>query len=272
MMPTAWAGFGSLRRPNSAHGLMISARTGRKPEPSGSRGPVCPPFFPSINWATRFAKQHTVGTGKTTLMYAHKFASKIFVAYHTDCNIYRCRAISHFQDAPLVGVNFVSYYCHGSGSGPGPQYETIVRALCRRLAWKSDGSVADDAMRLYHSSKEVPDAQLTVKSTWEPLLHKLIASSPSTIVFILDALDECDSPGSYKDVLKFLARLPQQPNGPYMLVSSRPHVPVGVYLGASVQTFDVIHPETKNEMKNFIESQINSKMNDKEWEKSIFCE
>lgn len=132
--------------------------------------------------------------------------------------------------------------------------------------------MTDDAMRLYHSSKEVPDAQITVKSTWEPLLHNLIASSPSTIVFVLDALDECDSPASFKDVLKFLAKLLRQPNGPYMLVSSRPHVPVGGYLDASVQTFDVIHPETKNEMKNFIESQINSKRNDKEWERSIFCE
>lgn len=195
---------------------------------------------------------------------------RILNVHHTDQPFFRCRVISHFENSPIGGVKFVSYYCHGSGSGLGPTYKTILRALCRRLAWKSNGSVAEPAMLLYHSLKFDPEAQITEKTTWEKLLRDLIASSSIKVVFVLDGLDECESLGDYIDLLKFLTDLPPQRNGPFFLVSSQPHVPVWKYFDRSVHIFDVVQDETKNEMEAFIETQINSKKA-VHWEESIFC-
>lgn len=196
--------------------------------------------------------------------------TETFITHHTKQTLPRCRAISHFDDSPIGGVKFVPYYCHGSGARPGPQYETIIRALCRRLAW--NGSVVSQAMRLYQSSKSNPEAQVTVKKTWGPLFKELIASSSTTIVLVVDALDECKSFDDYMTLLEFLTKLPRGPNGPYLLVSSRPHVPVRRHFDGSIRTFDVVQPETRNDMRSFIDNQITSKSKQVRWEKSVFCE
>jgi len=132
--------------------------------------------------------------------------------------------------------------------------------------------VEKQVAQLHQTSKSVPDAQITVRKTWEPLLVELIASSPTTIVLVLDALDECRSLDHCTMLLEFLTKFSRKPNGPYLLVSSHPHVSVGRYFDGSVQTFDVIQPETMNEMETFIEHQITSKRKEIRWEKSIFCE
>lgn len=198
--------------------------------------------------------------------------SDISIIWNTNQTLRRCRAISHFNNSPVVGVRFVPYYCHGSGSSPGPKYETIIRALCRRLAWNSDGKVAEEGMQLYESSKSDPEAQVTMRKTWEPLFHELIASSSATIVLILDALDECDSIDHYMMLLEFLNKVPRGTSGPYILVSSQPHVPVGDFFDGSVKTFDVVQSETRNDMRNFIEHQITAKSEQIRWRKGIFCE
>lgn len=126
-------------------------------------------------------------------------------------------------------------------------------------------------MQLYESSKTDPEAQVTVKKTLEPLLQDLIAFGSARIVFVLDALDECESVDHYMRLLEFLHNLPRGINGPYVLVSSQPHVPVGTYFDDSVTTFDVVQPETRNDMKNFIENQIIAKGAQVRWRKSIFC-
>lgn len=169
---------------------------------------------------------------------------------------------------------FVHYYCSGSGADKGPSYETLLRTLCRRLAWNSDGTLAEPALRLYKSSESIPDAQLTVRSTWEPLFHELIASHLKTcsLVFVLDALDECQSIGDYEELLEFLRKLPREPKGPYFLVSSRLNVPVVNYFKDHVQAFGVVQHQTEEDMKSFIGAQIALKKKTAKEENSIFCE
>lgn len=100
--------------------------------------------------------------------------------------------------------------------------------------------MAEEAMKLYESSKSDPEAQVTVRKTWEPLFHELIASNSATIVLVLDALDESDSIDHYMMLLEFLNKVPRGKSGPYVLVSSQPHVPVGDYFDGSVKIFDVV--------------------------------
>ena len=163
------------------------------------------------------------------------------------------------------------YYCYSSGTGQdskGPTHETIVRALCRRLAWNGDGTVAEPARRLFNRQRDA-DASFSIASTWEPLFKDLIASNNATIIFTIDALDECDSMGQYNRLLRFLGGLPKGPKGPYFLISSRPHVQVGDYFDSPIQ-FDVVTENANCDMRKFITNEINSK-NNRTWEKSIFC-
>ena len=102
--------------------------------------------------------------------------------------------ISNFMDPPIVGVRVVHYYCHQTTVGSelkAPGYETVIRALCYRLAWNRDGSLAKPATDLYDKTQLEPDRR-TTESEWETLLNTLIESSPTPIVLIIDALDECD--------------------------------------------------------------------------------
>ncbi len=160
------------------------------------------------------------------------------------------------------------YYCYASGTSKeskAPKHETIIRALCRRLAWNGDGTVAKPAKDLFNTRRD-QDASFTVISTWEPLLKDLMTSSKTTIIFAIDALDECEE---YNQLLRFLGTLPRTPNGPYFLLSSRPHVRVGDYFNDSIQV-DAANQKAEQDMKKFITDQIDSK-NNVTWAKSIFC-
>ncbi|GAW10750.1 hypothetical protein ANO14919_000850 [Xylariales sp. No.14919] len=193
-----------------------------------------------------------MGTGKTTLI---------------------CRVISYLENRPIPGVRLVPYYCYASGTSKeskAPKYETIIRALCRRLAWNSDESIANPARDFDNNTKGDNDASFTVKSTWEPLLKNLVTSSKDTIIFVIDALDECESMEQYNMFLEFLGGFPHTPKGPYFLISSRPHVEVGDYFKSFVQ-FDAAHQKAKEDMKKFITDQIESR-NSGAWATSIFFE
>ncbi|OTA90100.1 hypothetical protein M434DRAFT_398187 [Hypoxylon sp. CO27-5] len=198
----------------------------------------------------------SMGTGKTTLM---------------------CRIISHFEELPVSGVRFLQYYCFGSQAGTEsktPTYEIILRALCHQLAWNIKGGVAEPAKSLYDNLevKGKRNEPLT-KKRLEKLLKSLLEYSRSTVtstVFVIDALDECKSKDDSKKLLTFLRRLQKELGCLYFLISSRPHVNVGDHFEGSVQVFNPIQPQTKEEMANFIKSQIDSKRRDIEWRKSIF--
>ncbi|KAI1743019.1 hypothetical protein F4680DRAFT_410812 [Xylaria scruposa] len=183
----------------------------------------------------------SMGTGKTTRI---------------------CRIITHLEKQPVHGVRFVPYYCYASGTNKeskAPKHETIVRALCYRLAWNDNGSIAKPTRDLFEAARDI-DASFTVKSTWEPLLKDLIAYSKKKVVFVIDALDECESPKQYNLFLEFLRRLPNTPQGPYCLISARPHVQVRDYFNSLIQ-LDAANEMAKQDMKIFIKDQIDSQNN-----------
>jgi hypothetical protein len=130
--------------------------------------------------------------------------------------------------------------------------------------------VAEPAADLHSQAKKDPDKPPTVK-TWETLLKSLIASSSIPVVFAIDALDECKEQDDYSRLLRFLSGPLQTSVGPHCLISSRPHVKVRDYFSDSVQTFDVVQPQTKEDMTRFIKGQIESRGKDPRWQKSIFC-
>lgn len=192
----------------------------------------------------------SMGTGKTTLL---------------------CRTQSHYEQFPTGGVRLVQYYCHGSGSGQGPSYETVLRALCRRLAWTNSGRVAEAAQSRYNSSTMSPEPPLTATKLWGPLLQELVSSSSKPILFLIDALDECKTPQDGARLLEFLTALQDSQETPvYFIVSSRPHIQIGRYFKESVQAFDVIQPQTKHGMECFIDPQISFKQEKTHFKESIF--
>lgn len=133
--------------------------------------------------------------------------------------------------------------------------------------------MANEAERLYTSSELNPEPQLTAKAVWEPLLQELISSSPTPILVLIDALDECETLQDCRKLLEFLTEMQNDPKAPvYFIISSRPHVQVGKYFGESVRAFDVIQPQTKHDMKCFIDLQISSKREEIHFKESIFCE
>jgi hypothetical protein len=129
--------------------------------------------------------------------------------------------------------------------------------------------VAEPAIDLHDQAKQDPDTPPT--ETWETLLKSLITSSSTPIVFVIDALDECKKQYDYIRLLKFLSGLPPTSVGLHCLISSRSHVRVGDYFNGSVQMFDVVQPQTEEDMRRFIKDQIESKREDPQWKKSIFC-
>lgn len=187
----------------------------------------------------------------------------------------RCRAISYFNESPIRGVTFIRYYCFASHTGnetKAPQYETILRALCARLAWKRDGSVDKHAADRHTEFKKNPDTSPN-DTTWEVLLTELIAASKTPIVFVIDALDECQTLQDCNKLLDFMYRLRSKgmASGPYCMFSSLPHIKVEDYFENSIQILDAVQPIANKDMERFIDDQIALKKNNARWKKCIFC-
>jgi hypothetical protein len=167
--------------------------------------------------------------------------------------------IAHLLDLPIANSEIIYYYCYGSsgqGSG-GPDYETIVRALCHQLAWNAGQSLAKPATTFhdFHTSDLIRGA----------------GEAPA--VFILDAIDECKSPTDIDKLLKLLGRIQQQSPSVHIMLSSRPHITISDYFKKEhLQTFEVVAPAARNDMTTFIESQILLKKTDPVSSQSIFCE
>jgi len=184
-----------------------------------------------------------------------------------------CRVISYFEDCPIDGVRFVHYYCYSSNTGEiskSPTYATIIRALCYRLAWNRDGTVAGPATDLYNQTKKDPDMQITEKG-WEKLFEDLVAESPTPIVFIIDALDECRQRDDYNKLLMFLNRQRKTSARLHCLISSRLQVKALGDFTNCVQMFDVVQTQPGKEMERFVQTQIELKRKDDRWQTSIFC-
>jgi hypothetical protein len=147
-------------------------------------------------------------------------------------------------------VRFIHSYCNGSNAteSKGPGYETVIRGLCHQLAWNNDKTVAKPASELYNRCKDDRSQSPTMK-TWEDLLVTLINSSVAAgpLVFIIDALDECQTRDDWESLLAHLCVLHKQHTGLYFLVLSRPQVTVEKYFADSTRVFHAISPNIVNE-------------------------
>jgi hypothetical protein len=183
--------------------------------------------------------------------------------------------IAHLLDLPIANSEIIYYYCYGSsgqGSG-GPDYETIVRALCHQLAWNAGQSLAKPATTFHDFHTSDTNSSPTIRD-WEILLCDLIrGAGEAPAVFILDAIDECKSPTDIDKLLKLLGRIQQQSPSVHIMLSSRPHITISDYFKKEhLQTFEVVAPAARNDMTTFIESQISLKKTDPVSSQSIFCE
>lgn len=179
---------------------------------------------------------------------------------------------------PLSGIRFIHYYCDASKAPgtPPSDYEAIIRALCCRLAWDNTEHLAEPASKLhakYDPKYNPPDSKPTIKE-WEVLLYDLIASQRRRVIFVIDALDEYRSLGDCRQLLGLLADMRSKPRCPYILFSSRKHVPVADYFKSDLEVVDltdnVILQHAQADIKSFIDHAISSKQHDPAWEKSIF--
>lgn len=178
-------------------------------------------------------------------------------------------------------MRFIHYYCDASKAPgtPPPDYETIIRALCCRLAWCNDGRLAEPAFKLhgeYNPKYARPDSKPTINE-WKALLHDLIASSVdrgSRIIFVIDALDEYRSLSDCRQLLGFLADLRSKPWCPYIFLSSRKHVPVANYFDSELEMVDLSDniklPQVQADIKSVIDHTISLKEHDPAWKRSIF--
>lgn len=174
-------------------------------------------------------------------------------------------------------MRLIHYYCDASkAQETAPDYETIIRALCCRLAWCNDGRLAEPAFKLHgeYDPKYVrPDSKPTINE-WEVFLHDLIASQRSRIIFVIDALDECRSLSDCRKLLGFLAALRSKPCCPYIFLSSRKHLPVADYFKFDLEMVDLSDniklPQVQADITSLIDHTISSKEHDPAWERSIF--
>jgi hypothetical protein len=99
----------------------------------------------------------------------------------------------------------------------------------------------------------------------------LIPTGPVPSAFIIDAIDECRSEDDIHLLLEHLVQLLGQQPGLYVMLSSRPQVPIQTYFESSLHTFSAISSEAKEDMNNFIEAQLLSKRESLLWKDSVFC-
>lgn len=159
-------------------------------------------------------------------------------------------------------LRIVPYFCTAKkNDSTRPSFETIVRAVARKLSWRPDFSVAQPAQELYGKATQgLPEA--TTTTGWKKLLKDVIRGTSSElppsrhIVILVDALDEC---ASIEDIEMFLEYMPDilvEFPRIYFLCSSRQHVDVDSKLDLEKYQIDVTPGSTNDEMTHFIDKEI----------------
>jgi hypothetical protein len=171
-------------------------------------------------------------------------------------------------------LRIIPYFCTTlAGQTKRPNYQIIIRSITQKLALLPDFTLAQLAQDRYNKAQRPPKKKLE-EEDWEKLLKNLVKQeiNSSKIVFLVDALDKCDSssPSAAERLLRFFKELVNEYPHVYFLCSSHPHVPVGTYFETeTVYNVDAIPSVTGEEMENFIDTEIKSRKAD--IKDSIFC-
>jgi len=196
---------------------------------------------------------------------------------HDFCSIAcRQRVFSSLQEtvyAPFgdEDLRVVPYFCTVATSRR-PDYETIIRSMSQKLSWMPDFTLAKPAENLHNITQRGLHQSLTTDD-WEQLLRELLkcGTDSTKIVFIVDALNECDSTDAER-LLEFMSEIMEDCPHVQLLCSSHQHVRVNKWIRTEIlHTVDVVADATAEDMKAFINGEIEY-LRKKIKEDSIFCE
>jgi hypothetical protein len=202
------------------------------------------------------------GTGKTTLLY-HVYSA---LKYRADFS------------APGEVRQIAPYFCNASTGSESkrPDFETIVRSMCSSLSLLPDFTIAQAALDEYNkrtSTREMgQDPNEPFVDPWEKLLRTLLREGPSQsqVVFLVDALDECDI-SEAEHLLEFMKEIMTAHQNVQLICSSHQQVRVREYMGAEIlHEIEVTAKVTEPEIRVYIRDELEHRrkgVND-----SIFCE
>lgn len=174
-------------------------------------------------------------------------------------------------DRPL---RVIPYFCTAlSGEQKRADYSTIIRALARKISLMPDFTLAQRAETFY--TEHTRGLQERVETPlWKEFLRELLRDDKgvSDFVFVIDALDECDSAEEPEDsgkLLDFMRELMREFDNIQILCSSRQHVPIKNYFSDEVLYHVDPLSGPPEEIQNFIRDEIDSR-EDKQRD-SVFC-
>ncbi|MCJ1470251.1 hypothetical protein MMC07_008896 [Pseudocyphellaria aurata] len=179
-----------------------------------------------------------LGTGKTTVL------SLVFENLSTFGGL--------ASDSESV-VKIVPYFCDASEIGTKrADCETIIRAMIRRMALQSNGTLAKDVNAFYHEqqSSAANDGDLKLEEDWCPLFKKILPRSECHIVFLVDALDECEKPADWEKLLKFMKDIIQLYPNVRFICSSHCHLSVDKFFQDKGQDSSIVAIEDMNAGRN----------------------
>ncbi|PMD15105.1 hypothetical protein NA56DRAFT_357310 [Hyaloscypha hepaticicola] len=178
------------------------------------------------------------GTGKTTIVY--RVVSELqSLSEHYLQGEGANNEIPGNEGHPSRPMRVVPYFCTAlTGESKRADYQTIIRALSRKISLLPDFTLAQRAEAL-HSQNNRGLQELVGILAWEEFLRGLLRDDKGTtdFVFVIDALDECDSseePVDSEKLLDFMRGLMGEFPNVQMLCSSRQHVPVQKYFGDEI--------------------------------------
>lgn len=171
-------------------------------------------------------------------------------------------------------MRVIPYFCTAlTGESKRADYQTIIRALSRKISLLPDFTLAQQA-EAFHNQNNRGLQELVHILAWEDLLRDLLRDDKGAtdFVFVIDALDECDSseePGDSGKLLDFMRGLLVEFPNVQMLCSSRDHVPAQKYFGDDILYKVSALAAPAEEIQNFIRDEIESWRSQQK--DSIFC-
>jgi hypothetical protein len=171
-------------------------------------------------------------------------------------------------------MRVIPYFCTAlTGESKRADYQTIIRALSRKISLLPDFTLAQQA-EAFHSQENRGLQESVDILAWEDLLRGLLRDDEGAtdFVFVIDALDECDSsevPENSEKLLDFMRGLITEFSNVQMLCSSRQHVPVQKYFGDELLYKVGALAAPAEEIQNFIRDEIESRRS--QHKDSIFC-